>query len=64
MLQKDRLNLIETTLSSEVDYDSRNEVRVGAGAEDTNITGGIIQLYWSSILERCLDTNDQSLKEA
>jgi hypothetical protein len=23
MLQKDRLNLIETTLSSEVDYDSR-----------------------------------------
>ncbi|AQK50871.1 PHD finger family protein [Zea mays] len=64
MLQKDRLNLIETTPSSEVDYDSRNEVCVGAGAGDSNITGGIIQLYWSSILERCLDTNDQSLKEA
>lgn len=35
-----------------------SEVPVAAGAGDTNICGGIIQLYWSSILERCLDTND------
>jgi cohesin loading factor subunit SCC2 len=49
---------------AQCEINDRNEVCVGAGAGDTNITGGIIQLYWSSILERCLDTNDQSLKEA
>lgn len=49
---------------AQCEINDRNEVRVGAGAGDTNITGGIIQLYWSSILERCLDTNDRSLKEA
>jgi cohesin loading factor subunit SCC2 len=36
-----------------------SEVPVAAGAGDTNICGGIIQLYWNSILERCLDINDQ-----
>jgi cohesin loading factor subunit SCC2 len=36
-----------------------SEVPVAAGAGDTNICGGIIQLYWNSILERSLDTNDQ-----
>ncbi|XP_068654009.1 sister chromatid cohesion protein SCC2 isoform X2 [Aristolochia californica] len=34
-------------------------VPVAAGAGDTNICGGIIQLYWNNILERCLDVNDQ-----
>uniref|UniRef100_K3ZPX8 Sister chromatid cohesion protein n=1 Tax=Setaria italica TaxID=4555 RepID=K3ZPX8_SETIT len=41
-----------------------SEVPVAAGAGDTNICGGIIQLYWSSILERCLDTNDQVRQSA
>ncbi|XP_020095025.1 nipped-B-like protein isoform X2 [Ananas comosus] len=36
-----------------------NKVPVAAGAGDTNICGGIIQLYWNHILERCLDANDQ-----
>ncbi|RWW03546.1 hypothetical protein GW17_00033292 [Ensete ventricosum] len=36
-----------------------NKVPVAAGAGDTNICGGIVQLYWNSILERCLDGNDQ-----
>jgi cohesin loading factor subunit SCC2 len=49
---------------AQCEINDRNEVCVGAGAGDTNITGGIIQLYWSSIRERCLDTKDQSLKEA
>ncbi|ONM51063.1 PHD finger family protein [Zea mays] len=99
MLQKDMLKLIETALSSEVDYrlkiqglqnlyeylrdaesqltaestvkppvrceiNGRSKVPVAAGAGDTNICGGIIQLYWSSILERCLDTNDQVRQSA
>lgn len=34
-------------------------VPVAAGAGDTNICGGIIQLYWDSILGRCLDMNTQ-----
>ncbi|KAK4733728.1 hypothetical protein R3W88_007989 [Solanum pinnatisectum] len=34
-------------------------VPVAAGAGDTNICGGIIQLYWAKILERCLDVNEQ-----
>ncbi|XP_062190537.1 sister chromatid cohesion protein SCC2-like isoform X1 [Phragmites australis] len=41
-----------------------SEVPVAAGAGDTNICGGIIQLYWSSILERCLDINDQVRQSA
>ncbi|CAM0905131.1 unnamed protein product [Alopecurus aequalis] len=94
MLQTDILNLIEASLSSDVDYRMKiqglqnlyeylrdaesqltadstgkptvpyatnggSEVPVAAGAGDTNICGGIIQLYWNSILERSLDTNDQ-----
>ncbi|KAL5197683.1 hypothetical protein ABZP36_001195 [Zizania latifolia] len=94
MLHKDILNLIEASLSSDVDYrlkiqglqnlyeylrdgesqlntestgkppvqcatNGGSEVPVAAGAGDTNICGGIIQLYWNSILERCLDINDQ-----
>lgn len=34
-------------------------VPVAAGAGDTNICGGIIQLYWNNILDRCVDVNDQ-----
>lgn len=34
-------------------------VPVAAGAGDTNICGGIVQLYWDNILGRCLDINEQ-----
>ncbi|KAL6647205.1 hypothetical protein ACP70R_014642 [Stipagrostis hirtigluma subsp. patula] len=98
MLQKDILNLIEATLSSDVDHRLKiqglqnlyeylrdaesqltaestatpvqyattgaSEVPVAAGAGDTNICGGIIQLYWNSILERCLDIHDQVRQSA
>lgn len=33
-------------------------VPVAAGAGDTNICGGIVQLYWSNILGRSLDPNE------
>lgn len=33
-------------------------VPVAAGAGDTNICGGIVQLYWDHILGRCLDVDD------
>lgn len=36
-----------------------NAVPVAAGAGDTNICGGIVQLFWDNILERCLDFNEQ-----
>lgn len=39
--------------------DGSSAVPVAAGAGDTNICGGIVQLYWNHILERCLDTNEQ-----
>ncbi|XP_042499640.1 sister chromatid cohesion protein SCC2-like [Macadamia integrifolia] len=35
-----------------------HSVPVAAGAGDTNICGGIIQLYWNNILQRCLDVNE------
>ncbi|KAK4768597.1 hypothetical protein SAY87_003738 [Trapa incisa] len=34
-------------------------VPVAAGAGDSNICGGIIQLYWNKILDRCIDFNEQ-----
>ncbi|CAM6093121.1 unnamed protein product [Calypogeia fissa] len=34
-------------------------VPVAAGAGDSNICGGIIQLHWDQILERCLDSSIQ-----
>jgi len=34
-------------------------VPVAAGAGDSNICGGIIQLHWVLILERCLDLNEE-----
>ncbi|KAL6880324.1 hypothetical protein ACP4OV_011889 [Aristida adscensionis] len=99
MLQKDILDLIEASLSPDVDHRLKiqglqnlyeylrdaesqltaestakppvqcaatagSEVPVAAGAGDTNICGGIIQLYWSSILERCLDIHDQVRQSA
>lgn len=35
-----------------------HSVPVAAGAGDTNICGGIVQLYWDNILGRCLDINE------
>ncbi|XP_047314760.1 sister chromatid cohesion protein SCC2 [Impatiens glandulifera] len=37
---------------------SSHSVPVAAGAGDTNICGGIVQLYWDRILDRCLDTDE------
>jgi len=39
-------------------------VPVAAGAGDTNICGGIIQLYWEKILGRCVDFNTQVRQSA
>lgn len=39
--------------------DGGESVPVAAGAGDTNICGGIVQLYWDNILGRCLDVNEQ-----
>lgn len=36
-----------------------HSVPVAAGAGDTNICGGIVQLYWDKLLGRCLDFDDQ-----
>lgn len=36
-----------------------NAVPVAAGAGDSNICGGVIQLHWDLILERCLDLNEE-----
>lgn len=39
-------------------------VPVAAGAGDANICGGIVQLYWDSILARCLDVNEHVRQSA
>ncbi|XAR51675.1 hypothetical protein NMG60_11006373 [Bertholletia excelsa] len=44
--------------------DVGQSVPVAAGAGDTNICGGIIQLYWDNILGRCLDVNEQVRQSA
>ena len=36
-----------------------HSVPVVVGARDTNICGGIVQLYWDNILGRCLDFSEQ-----
>ncbi|KAF2313629.1 hypothetical protein GH714_012500 [Hevea brasiliensis] len=36
-----------------------HSVPVAAGAGDTNICGGIVQLFWDNILGRCLDFSEQ-----
>ncbi|KAJ3669807.1 hypothetical protein LUZ60_010131 [Juncus effusus] len=41
-----------------------SQVPSAAGAGDTNICGGIIQLYWNSVLSRCLDSTDQVRQNA
>lgn len=41
-----------------------NSVPVAAGAGDTNICGGIVQLYWDYILGRCLDVNEHVRQSA
>lgn len=40
------------------------KVPVAAGAGDSNNCGGIIQLYWNSILDRCMDMNEQVRQSA
>lgn len=59
----DAENQMETNKgsSNEVQYtvEDGHSVPVAAGAGDTNICGGIIQLYWDKILGRCLDTNEE-----
>ncbi|XP_006482736.1 sister chromatid cohesion protein SCC2 isoform X3 [Citrus sinensis] len=47
--------------SNEVEYtvEDGHSVPVAAGAGDTNICGGTIQLYWDKILGRCLDANEE-----
>lgn len=44
--------------------DGDRSVPVAAGAGDTNICGGIVQLYWDSILRTCLDINEQVRQSA
>lgn len=39
--------------------DGGHSVPVAAGAGDTNICGGIVQLYWDAILGRSLDANEE-----
>ncbi|KAB2011309.1 hypothetical protein ES319_D09G010600v1 [Gossypium barbadense] len=41
-----------------------HSVPVAAGAGDTNICGGIVQLYWDNILGRCLDFNEEVRQSA
>lgn len=44
---------------AEYPVEGGNAVPVAAGAGDTNICGGIIQLYWDHILGRCLDAHEK-----
>lgn len=48
-----------TTNEANCTNESSQSVPVAAGAGDTNMCGGIVQLYWDKILERCLDQNEQ-----
>nr|XP_010923594.1 sister chromatid cohesion protein SCC2 isoform X2 [Elaeis guineensis] len=59
-LSADSVNKTATKYSE----DTANKVPEAAGAGDTNICGGIVQLYWNSILETCLDMNDQVRQSA
>ncbi|KAK3005952.1 hypothetical protein RJ639_017655 [Escallonia herrerae] len=55
-----------TDKANEVTYsvEGGNSVPVAAGAGDTNICGGIVQLYWDKILGRCLDLHEQVRQSA
>ncbi|XVE68278.1 hypothetical protein DITRI_Ditri09bG0054800 [Diplodiscus trichospermus] len=52
--------------NDEVHYsvEGGHSVPVAAGAGDTNICGGIVQLYWDNILGRCLDLNEEVRQSA
>ncbi|XP_073147222.1 sister chromatid cohesion protein SCC2 isoform X2 [Henckelia pumila] len=54
-LEPDKVSKNEVSHST----DGAQSVPVAAGAGDTNICGGIVQLYWDNILGRCLDVNEQ-----
>ncbi|PSR87716.1 Nipped-B-like protein [Actinidia chinensis var. chinensis] len=56
----------DKTSDNVVNYpiDAGHSVPVAAGAGDTNICGGIIQLYWDNILGRCLDVNEHVRQSA
>lgn len=51
----------EKTGDATADYlvEGKSSVPVAAGAGDTNICGGIVQLYWDKILDRCIDFSEQ-----
>ncbi|KAK4751335.1 hypothetical protein SAY87_004817 [Trapa incisa] len=51
----------EKTVDTATQYpqEGNSTVPVAAGAGDSNICGGIVQLYWDKILDRCIDFNDQ-----
>lgn len=50
--------------AAEYSVEGGNSVPVAAGAGDTNICGGIVQLYWDNILGRCLDFNEEVRQSA
>ncbi|XP_073038924.1 sister chromatid cohesion protein SCC2-like isoform X1 [Primulina eburnea] len=50
---------LEPDKASKKEVSRAQSVPVAAGAGDTNICGGIVQLYWYNILGRCLDVNEQ-----
>ncbi|KAI3938536.1 hypothetical protein MKX01_030829 [Papaver californicum] len=55
----------KATSSTTTQYaDAAQNVPVAAGAGDTNICGGIVQLYWDCILKVCLDMNEQVRQSA
>ncbi|KAJ4707340.1 Sister chromatid cohesion protein [Melia azedarach] len=66
--------LLDAESQMEMDKAGSNEVQstvedghsvpVAAGAGDTNICGGIVQLYWDKILGTCMDTNEQVRQSA
>ncbi|KAL0332141.1 UNVERIFIED_CONTAM: Sister chromatid cohesion protein SCC2 [Sesamum calycinum] len=53
-MEPDKAGNTEVTRS----VDGVHSVPVAAGAGDTNICGGIVQLYWDIILGRSLDVNE------
>ncbi|KAK4393180.1 Sister chromatid cohesion protein SCC2 [Sesamum angolense] len=53
-MEPDKAGNTEVTRSA----DGVHSVPVAAGAGDTNICGGIVQLYWDIILGRSLDVNE------
>ncbi|CAL5393624.1 unnamed protein product [Camellia sinensis] len=56
----------DNTSNNTVNYsvDGGHSVPVAAGAGDTNICRGIVQLYWDNILGRFLDVNEQVRQSA